>query len=163
MTTLERIAVQLKATGLYKMNGTSLVEAEILAYANALDDVAVIINDAMNNCFLDEMTSTAYDYFERLFCLPYSYRISTEPGRSERIKKIAMMKKRLSIRNNDFNKVGLKKAMSSGGLEVDFSENFATATTTVTVKTDAGYFATPAERVDFIKKMMPCSATIMTV
>lgn len=163
MNAFERMISQLKPIWLYRLDGNSLVEAELQAYGVIMDQLSKDIYQNLKEAFLDEVDATSAERFERLFGLPKTEFPLTEERRKEREKKIKMMKDRLKIQNCDFTIDRLKDAVSTGGLKVEFEEDFENKAITVAVIEDENMFSTKEEKIEFIKKLMPCHSKVEVV
>lgn len=160
MTYQEKVKRHLKSTGLYRLNGTSLVEAEMYAYAGVLEMISKEIQAMLKDCFIDELESPKGELFEDLFGLPATKFPLTEEKREERLHKIELMKQRLNTRNSDFSAAEIKKQLAAGGLDVTLAEDFANKVITVNVVNDRKYIDTIAEKQKFIKQVLPCHSTV---
>lgn len=163
MKSFERMLFQLKPLRLYQMNGNSLVEAELQAYGAVFDKLYEEIHAQLKEVFLDEVDAVYGEKFERLFMMPKTRRPLTEETRKERIEKIGMMKERLKIKNCDFGIQRVKDAIATGGMKVEFEEDFRNQLITVAVIEDKNLFSAEEEKIDFIKRLMPCHSRVEVV
>lgn len=154
MSSLDRILRILNDIKIYNLSDKSLVLAEMKAYAHAFDLVYNQIDRILKGCFLDDIHTEYFAKFERLFSMPFSFGDTDERDKIAK-EKVLMMKKRLSIKNNDFNMEGIKKALSSGGMEVNITEDFDTKTVTVTITKDSNICVERQEKEAFIKSFLP--------
>lgn len=160
MDSYTRMIAQLKATRLYRLDDSTLIEAEMKAYAKILRMLFEQAEAILKDCFLDEVESPRGEYFEELFGLPKTIFPLTEEKRLEREYKIRLMKQRMAVTNQDFNAEAIKKAIETGGMKVTFSENPSTKTVTVTVMEDTNMLATEQEKKDFIRMLIPFHSSI---
>jgi len=159
MNAYEKMAVQLKSTKLYRMDGTGLVDAEMKAYGKALDFMWAKAKRILTNCFFDQEDNTQRTIYESLFGLPKTGELDSEEKRELARRKSAMMKQRLSIRNTDFNKAGIQKAIASGGMTVMLTENFGQKSIAVTVVKDENMILRQEDKEAFIRGFLPCHST----
>lgn len=159
MQSLQRMRDHLKTTGLYQLDTNSLVAAEMAAYASVLDALFEQLDQLLKECFFDEVESPRGEIFEELFGLPATKFPLDEQKRDERRRKIAMMKQRLAVKNNDFSAQGIKKLIETGGMTVSFQEDFAQKTITVTVLEDRDYCELIEDKRGFIIRSLPCHST----
>lgn len=162
MTTYERMAILLKSTGVYRMDGTTLIDAEMKAYGRQLDLLLGEADKLASSIYFDDPKNPRASEFERLFGLPVT------PGSLEgvdlevRRKKIAAMQKRLSIGNRSFGRTGMAAAIESFGLTVSCSEK-ANNSLTITVIENKEYLATPAEVEETLRNLVPCGTTLTVI
>lgn len=154
MSSYDRIIRILNNLAIYNLTGNSLIEAEMKAYCAVFDTVYEEIERIIQGCFLDEINSFYFNKFERLFAMPMTPALSDDREKIS-LEKVEMMKKRLSIKNDDFNLKGVKKAISSGGMEVDIKENFNDKSVTVTILKDSNICIEREEKEAFIKTFLP--------
>lgn len=112
------------------------------------------------DCFLDAVESPKGEVFENLFGLPATKFPLTEEKRAEREYKIELMKKRLKIKNCDFNQDAILEQLKTGGLNVSLQEDFTNRKIKVTVLEDRGYCETDEDKVAFIKQILPCHSEV---
>lgn len=161
MGSFNRMREQLKHTGLYTLNGKSLVEAEMNAYAKAIDSLLTRAEAMARDCFLDEIESTKGWQFEDLFGLPSTQFPLNDARRAERAKKVQMMKDRLNVKHEDSSGAAIAKLIATRGVTVTFAENFSTNTITVTEQENLGYCETSKEKTEFITSCLPCHAKVV--
>lgn len=109
MDTLNSIKSKLKPLGLYNLNDTTIINAELSAYAVGLD----ILNDQFDQiekeCFICTSISYGLDLREKLF----GYLKSSLPNEKRR-ERLLYRKK---ITSNDYTKLKIEEAAKSCGLE----------------------------------------------
>lgn len=154
MGSYDRIIRILNDLKIYNLNGNSLIEAEMKSYCYVFEQLFVELQDILNGCFLDNVNSKYFGKYERLFSMPVTRGFDDESTQIA-MKKSDMMKKRLSIKNSDFNLDGIKKALYSGGMEVDINENFEDGTVTIRILKDHNICLESKEKQAFIKSFLP--------
>lgn len=87
MRSLERMKAALSPTGLYSLDGGTLVFAEISAYALAIECLETEIDELKREMFVSSAESFGLDHFERLLSLPAIANASVQERR-ERINKL---------------------------------------------------------------------------
>lgn len=159
MTAYERMTAALEATGLYHFADSPRMAAEMAAYGAALDTLYQQLREILYGAFLDEEDNLYAARQERLFGFSRTRQLLEPLDVALRQQKIAAMKKRLSITNEDFNAAGIQKALESYGLTVTLKESPATGQVAVTVTADAGLLGTEAEKCAVIQDLMPAHVT----
>lgn len=118
MDTLESMKNQLAPTGLYRLNGTTLVDFELAAYAEGLNPVC----GELLTLQLESYAATAAGYGlrekERAFALPPS---GDAQARREALLKLC------AVLPGTCTKAGLESALSAFGLSVTLEEDPANA------------------------------------
>ncbi|MFZ2537912.1 MAG: hypothetical protein WAX04_03310 [Oscillospiraceae bacterium] len=147
MTSLQRMLTLLGQTHLYNLSEMSSTKIEFEQYACYFDNIAVEIDALLGNCFVETISPAGYDSYMKLYSLPESIDWDL-------MKEI--VNKRLAITNRDFTIEGVKRCLSSGGLNVTLTEDFVNNKVTIKVLSDAGIFGTNEEKIIFIKGCLPC-------
>lgn len=154
MNSYDRIIRILNSLSIYNLDDGSLIQAEIKSYCYVLDKVFKELEYILYGMFLDSVDSKYFSKFEKLFSMPVTKGIGEEHDKIAR-EKVKMMKKRLDIKNDDFNLEGIKKALSSGGMEVEITENFSNKTVDIKILEDKNIYVEREEKEAFIKSFLP--------
>ena len=162
MNSYDRVIRILNDLRIYNLNNNSLIEAEMKSYCYVFENIFIELQQILKGCFLDNIDNKYFQKFERLFSMPITH---SSQGNSTQIarQKVDMMKKRISIKNNDFNLEGIKKALSSGGMEVEITENFADKTVNVKILKDNNICIGQQEKIAFIKSFLPVHCKLILV
>lgn len=123
MDSLLSIKRKLSPLNLYNLDDQNIINAELSAYAVALDMINYEIASLENECFISTAQSYGLDLREKLF----EY-IRTELSNEKRRE---MLIYRKSITSNNFTKSKLEEALMSSGIEATISEDFDNNTITV--------------------------------
>lgn len=156
MTTFQRMCAQLKPTGLYRLDGTTLVEAELAAYAGVLDALLAELDELLEEGFLDVTDGAFFSGFEILFGLPVTMDDREEDPQAVRQEKMQLMKRRLAVRNTDFYPQAIREQLEQGGITAQLTEQPQSRQVAVTITADKGYYAKPQDKERFIRRVMPC-------
>lgn len=128
MTAYESIKNKLSATGIYDIKLGGLIDAEIRAYAVALQVVYDEVDELLRECFVQ----TAEDYgLEQLESMARTY-MNGDTLENRRNKLI----NRLQINPNIIGKDALEKQVASLGLECNITENIAESKIYVDILTE---------------------------
>lgn len=147
MSSYNRMLETLKPLGIYKLDGTTILDCELKSYAVYIDIISDKIDQMFNRIFLDNVTGDSIVRYAKLYSLPASVT-------KELLKDIVVRRNRIS--NTDFTVDGVMRCLKAGGITADLSENFATNTVTVTITDDKKIFTDIAQRNTFIKQVLPC-------
>lgn len=161
MSSYRRMAVLLKSTGVYPMDGASLIDAEMSAYGAQLDRLLSETEKLAASIFFDNPENPYGSEFERLFGLPVTAASLEGIDLNLRRQKIAAMKQRLSIGNQSFSRTGIQTALASFGITATFQETAELLTVTITDNKD--YLATSEEVDQLIAALTPCGTTLQIV
>ena len=128
MTAYESIKNKLSATGIYDIKLGGLIDAEIRAYAVALQVVYDEVDELLRECFVQ----TAEDYgLEQLESMARTY-MNGDTLENRRNKLI----NRLQINPSIIGKNALEKQVASLGLECNITENIAESKINVDILTE---------------------------
>ncbi len=116
MNALESMVSKLKATGIYTLNGTSLVDYELQAYAAGLK----MATDTFAQLEQESFIATATDY--GISNRETQFQVGAYGGSEER--RTALLK-RGAITPNDFTKADMERVLSMAGLNAEICENTA--------------------------------------
>lgn len=147
MTAYQRMQERMKTLEIYRLDGTSLTDYELQSYSNYLETINSRIQALFASCFVDDITYNNCTSLIKLFALPEDIGL-------EDLRRI--IKARMSINNRDFTVAGINKCLEAGGFTATYTEDFASRSVIVTVKSDMNLFATNEEKRDYIKQCMPC-------
>lgn len=159
MGSFQKMLEMMKAIGIYRLNGNGLIEAEMEVYAQQLDRLLEQAIQLSEYCFLDLAENPYGGRFEWLFGLPETQYPFRQGDLEKRQRNIRHMKDRLAIKNSDFHKSGVQRAISTFGLTVELEENFAEQKVIAAVVADEKLLATKTEKIEVIQAMLPCHAT----
>ena len=152
MTTEQRIATLLKATGVYRMDGSTLIDAEMEGYAFILERILEDVQTLQDGIFFDNPNSRYCEYYEQLFGLPVSRVYIEGPDLESRKANIVAMKRRLAINGRSFDDKGLKEALKSFGLTVTFQPDGGELA--ITILEDLHYLETEEERDNLFEELL---------
>ena len=156
MNTFQRMCAQLKPTGLYRLDGSTLVEAELQAYAAVLDELLGELEQLLEEGFLDVTEGAYFAGYEILFGLPVTLNNREENPQAVRLEKLQLMKLRLGIRNTDFYPQAIREQLKLGGMTAELTEQPQSRQVAVKLTADKNYYATKQEKERFIRRVMPC-------
>ena len=142
----QRMLTQLKSTGLYRLDGSTVVEKELRIYSDFLGELEYEIRKLADNCFLDTLDRDGILALRRLYALPAGMSAAD-------LKEIAQL--RAGITNRDFTREGVLRCMAAGGFQAEIMENFTQGTVTVTIRSDKGAFGTREEAEAFLRGCLP--------
>ncbi|MDQ5983851.1 MAG: hypothetical protein RUMPE_00880 [Eubacteriales bacterium SKADARSKE-1] len=108
MSTLDSMKSKLKPLCLYDLSDSSLISAELKAYAEGLDILYDVSEEIEKECFISTAENYGLDLRERLYSSTRSNLTLSE--RRE------MLLYRYSITSNDFNKESIEKALVAAGI-----------------------------------------------
>lgn len=109
MSSLNSMKQKLKPLGFYNLSGeNSLVNAELNAYAEALDSIEASLNEIEKECFISTAESYGLGMRERMF--------GAEQNNINVNKRREILIYRCSINSNSFNKESIEKALEVAGI-----------------------------------------------
>ncbi len=147
MGAYERMRQALSPLGLYRLDGTSMVETKLRLIGSYMDILETHIGKLPNNYFVENMDTTGLKAYRTLYCLPSGL---------SKARVAELVKKRMAITNRDFTKEGVLRCIESGGLTVELTERPASGEVEIKIKTDLKTFGTQKEKEDFIRSCLPC-------
>lgn len=151
MSSYSRMRETLKPIGLYKLDGTTLLDCELQSYAWYFDIMHERIEQMFTELFIDSVTSRTIARFANLYALPPSVSIALLQE---------IVGRRNKISNLDFTIDGVKRCLAAGGITATLTENFTTNTVSVAITEDKGIFTDKAQRNEFIRQVMPCHVNV---
>lgn len=158
MTSFERIATLLKSTGVYPMDGTTLIDAEMESYATVMQSLFDEVAAIESAIYFDNVESAYFESYERLFGFPITPTLISGVDLTVRAEKVEAMKWRLAINGDCFDAEGMADALKSFGITASFTETSSGVTVAVTENKD--YLATDDEIVKTIGNLFPCGVTV---
>ena len=156
MNAYQRMCTQLKTTGLYRLDNTTIVEAEMKAYADVMSQLQEQLQEILKNGFFDIVNGTMTEKFDILFGLPVHSDPNVPESEGERKDKIKLMKRRLAVRNTDFYLQAMKDQLELGGIKANLTESPENREVQVTILEDQNYFLQNSEKQAFIQSILPC-------
>ena len=114
MDALESMKRNLRPTGLYTLDGTTAVDFELAAYAEALDAVSAEIRELQAESFVATASGYGLELRERAFALPAA------GGTEERRAALLALG---SVKPFDFTKARLEAALAALGLAAELEED----------------------------------------
>lgn len=108
MNSLNSMRQKLKPLGFYNLNDTSLISAELSAYAQAINIIETLLDEIEKECFL----ATAQSYG---LSIPEKMLGSEQSDKSYEDRRNSLLY-RYSITANDFNKESIEKVLSVAGV-----------------------------------------------
>lgn len=117
MNALASLTDKLKSTGLYKLGGNILVDAELAAYAAGLN----ILYDALEELEREMFIQTAFDYGLTLREQAFGPKRTDLPVGDRR----SMLLCRGSVTVNDYTRESIERAMLASGIRTSVSEKIA--------------------------------------
>lgn len=143
----ERMRSELKKLGIYRLDGKSIVDVELLNYAHYIDQLNLYAESIFEESFIINLGSKNYVKYLKLYSLPEAMPL-------EQLKSTVL--KRMAITNSDFTKAGILKCIEAGGFNATIAEGFETGTVKITINQDLGFYASKAEKENYIKQCLPC-------
>ena len=116
MNSLENMYTLLKPTGLYRLDGESLVSHELSAYAAALDFMERRLGEMLEACFIATAGEDGLESFEKLFGLRGHGTLAYDDRRN-------MLLSMYALPGEDSTKQGITDALRGIGLYADIEEN----------------------------------------
>ncbi len=147
MGAYERMRQALSPLGLYRLDGTSMVETKLRLIGSYMDILETHIGKLPNNYFVENMDTNGLKAYRTLYCLPSSL---------SKARVAELVKKRMAITNQDFTKEGILRCIESGGLTVELTERPDSGEVEIKIKADLKTFGTQKEKEDFIRSCLPC-------
>lgn len=147
MTGYERLVGSLTGLNLYRLDGNSLIDAELKAYGMLLDDIYNKMEQLFESSFIDQLSGIGLKNYVKLFGVSEALSNATIQD---------LVLKRFAITNNDFTKVGILHCIEAGGFTATITETPASKAVTVKVTKDKNFYTTRAEQEAYIKSCMPC-------
>lgn len=136
MNSLISIKKKLRPLNLYNLNDDNIINAELFAYAVALDMINLKLLELERECFISTAESYGLNLREKLF--------GYVRNNLEVSKRRDMLIYRGAITSNDFTKKKLEEALMASGIKATITENFEDNKITInctdifdTVKTEA--------------------------
>ncbi len=147
MGSYERMVRELKKLKIYKLDGNSIMDAELYCYGLYIDMLSEQIESLFDSCFIININPVSSDKYIKLYSLPQSLS-------AIELKDIVL--KRMAISNSDFTKDGVIRCIEAGGLKVSIAEALEMGIVKITILEDLGLFITKQEKEDYIKQCLPC-------
>lgn len=116
MDALESMKRNLRATGLYTLDGTTAVDFELAAYAEALDSVSGTLRELQAESFAATASGYGLELREQAFALPAA---------GETADRRAALLALGAVGRNSFTKQALETALSALGLSAELQEDVA--------------------------------------
>ena len=147
MSSLTSIKKKLRPLNLYNLNDNNIINAELSAYAIALDMINSKIAELERECFISTAESYGLDLREKLF--------GYVRDNLEASKRRDMLIYRGSITSNDFTKKKLEEALMASGMEATITEDFENNEITVNCTNIFDTLKTEAEAQTAAEEFMP--------
>lgn len=138
---------KLRPLNLYSLNGNTLVDAELKAYAKGLDILASKLDTLQREIFINTAQTFGLALRERLFG-----RIKSSVSAANRRE---MLNYRNSITANDFTKEDIKNAMTACGLNTCIQENFDGESIYIRCLSLIDNFSTKSEAIAAAQEFLP--------
>ena len=151
MGSLTSIKKKLRPLNLYNLNDENIINAELSAYAVALDIINSKLAELERECFISTAESYGLERREKLFGY---VRDSLELS-----KRRDMLIYRGSITSNDFTKEALEEALMASGMEATITEDFKNNSITVNCTNIFDTVKSESEAQVAAKEFMPAHLT----
>lgn len=147
MAGYQRLVGNLAGLNLYRLDGNSLIDAELKAYGALLDDVYAKIAELFESSFVEQLSGIGLKNYIKLFGVSEALSDATVQD---------LVLKRFALTNKDFTKDGIGRCLQAGGFTTTLVETPNSKAVKVTITADKNFFTTKAEKEAYIKSCMPC-------
>lgn len=148
MTSYERMCRLIKSIGIYRLDGNSNVEKELICYGKFFDQLDKRLDNLMRDRFLETASYFFMEKYRGLFGM--SRDLSTS-----KLREVLTLREKIS--DNDFTEEGILKCLKAGGIKATLTKTPDTNQVTVSVLADDNVFGSVTESNKYILSCMPCS------
>lgn len=147
MNILNSMTAKLKPIGLYCLNGSSLIDAELEAYAEGMNLIYEGIEELKNEVFIPTAVDYGLSLREQAFG-PKKENLAVEDRRS-------MLLYRSAVTVNDYTRESMERAMIATGLRISMSEKIADKELYINYIESLGAYSTQVEIIAAANEFLP--------